>query len=75
MNCVTACIYGGIAIDPQTKKAVKCDLCNGDPACVKACDYGAISVTSIKPEGFHQRKIAVFPAIQKVGIQIKEAQK
>ena len=74
MNCVTACIYGGIAIDPQTKKAVKCDLCNGDPACVSACDYGAISVASIKPEGLHQRRTAVSPAFQTLGIQIEEGQ-
>ena len=74
MNCVTACIYGGIAIDPQTKKAVKCELCNGDPACVSACDYGAISVASIKPEGLHQRRTAVSPAFQTLGIQIEEGQ-
>jgi len=66
MNCVTACIYGGIAIDPQSKKAVKCDLCNGDPACVKACDYGAISVASIKPEGLHQRRKANDISIQRI---------
>jgi len=74
MNCITACVYGGIAIDPQTKKAIKCDLCDGNPACVKACDYGAISVSSMKSEGLDQRRKAVSPAIQKLGIQIKEAQ-
>ena len=74
MNCVTACVYGGIAIDPRTKKAIKCDLCNGDPACVKACDYGAISVTTEKAEGFHQRSKAVSSAFQKLGIQIEEGQ-
>lgn len=46
MTCVTACIYGGIAIDPKTHKASKCDLCWGDPACLKACEYGAISYIS-----------------------------
>jgi carbon-monoxide dehydrogenase iron sulfur subunit len=74
MNCVTACIYGGIAIDPQTKKAIKCDLCGGDPACVKACDYGAISVASLKPEGLLQRRKAISPAFQSAGIQVKEGQ-
>lgn len=74
MNCVTACVFGGIAIDPRTKKAIKCNLCDGDPACIKACGYGAISVESIKPEGLHQRKQAVSPAYQKLGIQIEEAQ-
>lgn len=73
-NCVTACVYGGIAVDPQSKKAIKCDLCNGNPACVKACDYGAISVTTLKSEGLQQRRKAVSPALQKLGIQVEEAQ-
>ena len=74
MNCVTACVYGGIAIDPRTKKAIKCDLCNGDPACAKACDYGAIKVATVKDDGFQQRSKAVSPAFQKLGIQIEEGQ-
>ncbi|UCH04110.1 MAG: 4Fe-4S dicluster domain-containing protein [Candidatus Thorarchaeota archaeon] len=56
MNCVTACIYGGIEIDPLNKKAAKCDLCWGDPACVKACDYRAIAVIEATAEGLRQRK-------------------
>ena len=73
-NCVTACVFGGIAIDPRSKKAIKCDLCNGDPACVKACEYGAISVATVKKEGLLQRRKAVSPAIQKLRIQVEEAQ-
>ncbi len=42
MSCVTACVYGGISIDPKTRKAMKCNLCWGTPACVKACEYRAI---------------------------------
>ena len=43
MNCVTACVYGGIAMDNKTLKAVKCDLCvekrgRGEaPACTTVC--------------------------------------
>ena len=74
MNCVTACVYGGIAIDPQTKKAIKCDLCDGEPACVKACDYGAISVAIISPEGLGQRRKSISPAFRTLGIQVEEGQ-
>lgn len=42
MNCINACVYGGIAFDSVTNKAIKCDHCEGDPACLKACEYGAI---------------------------------
>jgi len=35
--CVSACPYQGIFFDPVAKKAVKCDLCGGNPLCVQAC--------------------------------------
>lgn len=31
-------------IDPDLKTAVKCDLCQGDPACVRACPTGALTI-------------------------------
>jgi len=36
-NCVGACPYGIILLDPITNKAIKCNLCNGKPACVVIC--------------------------------------
>jgi carbon-monoxide dehydrogenase iron sulfur subunit len=41
--CVMACPIGGVSIDPVTNVAYKCDLCGGDPECVKICDPEAIS--------------------------------
>jgi Fe-S-cluster-containing hydrogenase component 2 len=35
--CVDACPLGCISINPKTEKIVKCDLCGGDPCCVKYC--------------------------------------
>ena len=40
--CSIACPFGAISVDPLTKRVVKCDLCSGDPACVKFCLTGAI---------------------------------
>jgi Fe-S-cluster-containing hydrogenase component 2 len=40
--CMIACPFGAVKIDPITKKAVKCDLCGGDPLCVKYCVTGAL---------------------------------
>jgi Fe-S-cluster-containing hydrogenase component 2 len=37
------CPIGGINIDPVTHVANKCDLCAGDPECVKLCDPEALS--------------------------------
>ena len=46
--CVEACPYDAIAVNPQTKKAEKCDFCEHrsavgmDPACVEACPTTAL---------------------------------
>lgn len=37
MACVGACPFGIMVYDPEKKKAVKCDLCGGEPACVQYC--------------------------------------
>ncbi|MHA1951767.1 MAG: 4Fe-4S dicluster domain-containing protein [Candidatus Thorarchaeota archaeon] len=73
-NCVTACTFGGIEIDPITLKAIKCDLCWGDPACIKACEYGAISMIEAKSEGLKTRRVGTEPVYQTLGIQSGEIQ-
>jgi len=40
--CSVGCAYGGIVHNPLAGHVVKCDMCGGDPACVKACDRGAL---------------------------------
>jgi phenylglyoxylate dehydrogenase beta subunit len=40
--CTLACAYGGVSLDTETRKAFKCDLCGGDPACSKACPSGIL---------------------------------
>ncbi len=40
--CIDACPFGSISVDPRSEKMVKCDLCDGEPECVKYCAYQAI---------------------------------
>jgi carbon-monoxide dehydrogenase iron sulfur subunit len=40
--CVDECPFGMAALHPETGLALICDLCGGDPACVKRCATGAI---------------------------------
>lgn len=46
--CVSACPYGAIYIDPQTRLADKCDFCSNrtsvglEPACVSVCPADAL---------------------------------
>ncbi|MDO8606533.1 MAG: thiamine pyrophosphate-dependent enzyme [Phaeospirillum sp.] len=40
--CTVGCVYGGIVFDPAAGHVQKCDMCDGSPACVPACDKGAL---------------------------------
>ena len=42
-QCLSVCPYGAITLDPDRIKALKCDLCDGDPACVPACNFKALT--------------------------------
>ncbi len=41
--CVTECPVGGISYDKEKGVVFKCDLCGGDPECVKFCSRGALT--------------------------------
>ncbi len=41
-ECVHACPLGAVAMHPRKGVAMRCDLCQGDPACVKVCAPGAL---------------------------------
>jgi len=41
--CTIACPFGTVNYAQATGKVVKCDLCGGDPACVRACPTRAIT--------------------------------
>ncbi len=44
--CTAGCAYGGISLDAMTGRVAKCDGCDGDAACVKACSSGALERTA-----------------------------
>jgi len=41
-KCLEACPFGAIFAHPDCPGPIKCDLCGGDPECVKACPKEAI---------------------------------
>lgn len=41
--CTIACPFGATFYDGEHDAIIKCDLCDGDPECVKFCPSGAIS--------------------------------
>ena len=42
-SCIMACPFAAPNVHRDTRKTMTCDLCGGDPACVKFCKYDAIS--------------------------------
>ena len=58
-ECVKACPFGAIRIDPEEETVFKCDLCEGDPECAKWCPTGAIKYVE-------RRNVATLSAIEKV---------
>lgn len=41
-ECVEACPFSAIRVDPSTGETFKCDQCGGAPECVEWCPTGAI---------------------------------
>jgi anaerobic carbon-monoxide dehydrogenase iron sulfur subunit len=41
--CVNACPFGHAAFDEAKQQPLKCDLCNGNPACVPFCPTQALT--------------------------------
>lgn len=44
--CAKYCPLEMVHEDPETGKAFKCDLCRGEPECVKACPFDALELFS-----------------------------
>jgi anaerobic carbon-monoxide dehydrogenase iron sulfur subunit len=55
-TCVVACPLGGVLYHYVKKCAMKCDLCGGDPECVKSCLYGALEYLPLDSWGWRQRR-------------------
>ena len=41
--CVHACPFGAVGFDKDRGRPFKCDLCGGDPLCVRFCEPGALT--------------------------------
>jgi Fe-S-cluster-containing dehydrogenase component len=48
--CAAACPFAVVFFDDTTGMPLICDLCAGDPACVRRCVTGALSLAERTPE-------------------------
>jgi Fe-S-cluster-containing hydrogenase component 2 len=56
-SCIYACPYAAPVIHPAQHKTMTCDLCGGEPLCVKVCTVGALSYTSRETTSEDRRKL------------------
>ncbi|MGQ9921134.1 MAG: 4Fe-4S dicluster domain-containing protein [Desulfobacca sp.] len=54
LSCVSACPFGATFVDPETGSVLKCDLCGGDPTCVKVCPTGALTYEEVSLETYRK---------------------
>ena len=57
--CIIACPFGGPSIDPFDRSTVKCDLCDGDPECVKFCPNEALKFIPADKMGATQKRVGL----------------
>ncbi len=41
-SCVSVCPFGAMSFNATDRRVLKCDVCNGDPQCVRFCDVKAV---------------------------------
>jgi len=56
--CMLACPFGNINFVSEGCYVQKCDLCDGDPECVKFCPTGALTFKEAAVSTIHKKKIA-----------------
>lgn len=65
--CIVACPFGVIFLDPQSKRKriLKCDLCNGEPDCVRFCEPRALDFVRIEKvsEGRYRKAAELYASI------------
>jgi Fe-S-cluster-containing hydrogenase component 2 len=58
-GCVYACPFGAITVDRTLGHAFNCNLCEGDPTCVRYCPRDAIQYLEGEEVGIRMRRSAV----------------
>jgi len=57
--CISACPFGGMGFDAERGVARKCDLCGGDPECIKGCPRNIIHLVREEKAGSIRKRQAL----------------
>jgi Fe-S-cluster-containing hydrogenase component 2 len=55
--CAMVCPFGTIEFSTIERRAVKCELCDGEPECVKFCVTGALQFKEPEADGIKKRRV------------------
>jgi Fe-S-cluster-containing hydrogenase component 2 len=57
--CMAACPFGALGFESERQTVFKCDLCGGDPLCVRYCFPGALNyIEDYRQQNARVRKAA-----------------
>ena len=57
-SCVGVCPFGAMSFNTIDKQVFKCDLCDGDPQCVRFCEEKAVDFIEADEVATHKRRNA-----------------
>ncbi len=74
-SCVAVCPFGAMNYNVIDKKVFKCDLCGGNPQCVRFCEEKAVDYVDADTIGNFKRKDAAerMSAAQKEAVALQTA--
>jgi carbon-monoxide dehydrogenase iron sulfur subunit len=66
--CIKACDFGAISLHPRTGVVMVCDLCGGEPECIKYCPFNeALSFNTVDEMAYNLRRNAVEKLLLELG--------
>jgi Fe-S-cluster-containing hydrogenase component 2 len=68
-SCVSVCPFGAMSFNTTDKQVFKCDLCDGDPQCVRFCEEKAVDFIEADEVATLKRRNAA----ERVSVAGKEA--
>ncbi|MFO8166201.1 MAG: 4Fe-4S dicluster domain-containing protein, partial [Desulfatiglandales bacterium] len=67
--CVSACPFGAMNFNSTDRNVFKCDLCEGDPQCVRFCEVNAIEYVDADDSSLLKKR----EAAERISVAGKEA--
>ena len=68
-SCVGVCPFGAMNFNIKDKQVFKCDLCDGDPQCVRFCEVKAIEYLEVDDMSIYKKR----DAATRISVAGKEA--